>query len=1145
MQGNEIKQKYDQIYHQIILAHRSYFFRKIGANSIRFFLISLAVIAIFVVINLLFDISTPLRLAFASGFILWFAGFTVIKIIPLLREIFSPSGSEIFNTASRLGQADASVRDALINYVQIYQNRASGNSPIIKNLALEQLYHRFANLSFRQKFDSNRFGRQARALAAVMVLFLIIYLIFPAPMGTVFKKILLPWENFREPLPIRLINESGNLTVLKNNSVTLRGSYEGVKPGRLFLVVEDTTGKEKPEKENLRDKIALSFPATGDFQYQFRSVRNPFKYYFMAEIDQPRFRKRPAVSEKGTIFIKERPLVRNLQIKITPPQYTGLPAQLLLQNDGEITALKGSRIDLLAEADKQLSAAGIQFSDSTRIPLTVAGHTARGQFTIKKNVSYTIHIFDTDSADNGQPVEYSIYPLADEYPFAEIRQPGGDVDLGDELRLPLFVEMRDDFGFHSLTLQGRLIRQGSTGDTSEFSMKLPYKVIEKGKAFSEQNWDLTSFYMIPDDYIQYYVEIMDNDRISGPKSYKTQVFTIRLPSLLDMMNQTARKQDDQLDKVKDMAGNTKELKKKLEDINRELKKETDINWERKQEIKEQLEKQKKSMEKLSEIQKDLEDVVQKLDQSKMLSPETLEKYAELQKMFQELASPELKDAMEKLQQALEKADPQQIQKAVERLQFSVEQFEKDIARTYELFQRVKLEQKMDELVNLAEKISQEQEEINKKLGAENKKPEELNQLGNKEENIREETDYLDKKISETNEEYQKLMQELSEKLNEAKSFMQDKNLQNSMQQMQQQLMNSQQQQASQSGEQIKANMEMLQAMLQSARQNMTDRQKQEIADAMQKAMQDMLQTSFKQEDLADRSQDLNPASSQINNIARQQASLQQSMHQLTGQLVDISNKTFFMSPQMSKFLQSIVSNMNKSIENLENRNPSQAANSQKQSMAGLNQALMSLQNSMKQMGQSSSASGFQEFMQQLQQMAGQQGQLNEQSLGLFKKGQQGRLQLSQDDMGRLAAQQEAIRQSMEQLSNQTQNRRDILGRLGELGGEMEKVIKDLKQQKLDREVIQRQEKILSRLLDAQKSIREKEYSKKREAEHEKQMLTKSPPELRRDLLQKEDKLRKELLEALQEGYSPEYRRLIKLYFETLSRQTESEPQSGE
>ena len=94
---------------------------------------------------------------------------------------------------------------------------------------------------------------------------------------------------------------------------------------------------------------------------------------------------------------------------------------------------------------------------------------------------------------------------------------------------------------------------------------------------------------------------------------------------------------------------------------------------------------------------------------------------------------------------------------------------------------------------------------------------------------------------------------------------------------------------------------------------------------------------------------------------------------------------------------------------------------------------------------------------------------------------------------------------------------------------------------MDRRVIERQERILSRLLDAQKSIREKEYSRKREAEREMVRIVKSPPELRWELLQQEDRLRRELMKALEEGYSQEYREYIKSYFDILSRRKIQNP----
>ena len=108
------------------------------------------------------------------------------------------------------------------------------------------------------------------------------------------------------------------------------------------------------------------------------------------------------------------------------------------------------------------------------------------------------------------------------------------------------------------------------------------------------------------------------------------------------------------------------------------------------------------------------------------------------------------------------------------------------------------------------------------------------------------------------------------------------------------------------------------------------------------------------------------------------------------------------------------------------------------------------------------------------------------------------------------------------------SRRDVLGRLDEMGEEMDKVVDDLRNQKLDRKVLERQQRILSRLLDAQKSVREREYSRKRMAEREDSGTAASPPPLKEEMLERENELRKELLNSMKEGYSPEYKEFIKV-----------------
>ncbi len=1126
---------YKSIYQSMVQAHRRKYFIRILKSVLIFTNLSIAFLLTWTGLNVLFDVSVTVRITALSLLFLWIVGFTILRILPLLREILVPSEHQLFHTAGTVGNSHPAVRDAILNYLQLYNDKGSRGSPIIKRLALGQLSQRISHIPIKDGLEKKTVIPYFRWFTVALSICLIIIILVPSRVNLAVKKLVYPWKNYRQPFPITLLNESGNVQVLKNDPVKLVCSARGVKPDKLYLVVEEFSDKVNNPQSN---RIELPVSLSGRYEYELPHVSTSFYYFFAAELNHARYRNRRALSEKSLVEVQERPVIRSLQVTVKPPAYTGLAVTMLPPNDGEITAYHGSEVNVSIQADKQLSSARLIFADSSVSDLSIAGHTAKATFRVTKNSSYSVVIFDTDSISNSEPIVYGIYMLIDDHPYAEIKQPGADVDLQDELVLPMIIDIRDDFGFSGLWVKGAVFRQGVTGDSTSFEMKVPFEIFEKGKAISDFSWDLTSFYMVPDDYLQYYAEVFDNDRINGPKSFKTAVFTARLPSLLEILTRSEEQQQQQLDKIRDISRDSKEVREKLEEINRELRKESKVDWERQQDIKKQLSNQKDINEKLEEIQHELDQMIKDMDNRDVLSPEALQKYLELQEMFQELAPPELKNAMEQLEQALEKADKNQIQKALENFRFSAEQFEKNIDRFHELFKKVQLEQKMDELIKLAEKLNQEQTRINEKLEDRKIKQEDFQRLEKKEENIGKNNDYLSEKIDETARKYQDIMKEFSEMLEKTKSFIDEQALEDMIRNMQQQLAENQQLNALSSGQKLKSSFEMMQSMLQMARNNMVQQQKEQVADAMQKTMQDMLQTSFNQENLAQRSRRVSPASPQINDIARQQARLMSNTNRIIEQLMEIADQTFFMSPELNQHMAETMSNMNNAIQQLENRNVQQAATAQSQAMAGFNKALLSLQSSMDKMEQSNSSSGFQEFMEQMQQLSGQQGQLNQESMSLFQQNREGRGQLSEEALARLAAQQQMIRNSMQQLSDNMGSRRDVLGRLGDLGGEMEDVIKELKTKNLDRKVIERQEKILSRMLDAQKSIREKEYSKKREAEREEIQLVKSPPQIKKELLQKEDRLRRELRDAMEEGYSQEYKEFIKNYFEFLSRHPE-------
>jgi hypothetical protein len=81
--------------------------------------------------------------------------------------------------------------------------------------------------------------------------------------------------------------------------------------------------------------------------------------------------------------------------------------------------------------------------------------------------------------------------------------------------------------------------------------------------------------------------------------------------------------------------------------------------------------------------------------------------------------------------------------------------------------------------------------------------------------------------------------------------------------------------------------------------------------------------------------------------------------------------------------------------------------------------------------------------------------------------------------------------------------------------------------------VERQREILSRMLDATRSIRQRGFSEERQSEVGKDYRYAGPWALPEDLGQGTDPLREAMLRALKEGYPGEYRALIRGYFEGL------------
>ena len=198
----------------------------------------------------------------------------------------------------------------------------------------------------------------------------------------------------------------------------------------------------------------------------------------------------------------------------------------------------------------------------------------------------------------------------------------------------------------------------------------------------------------------------------------------------------------------------------------------------------------------------------------------------------------------------------------------------------------------------------------------------------------------------------------------------------------------------------------------------------------------------------------------------------------------------------------------------------------------MNDIALMLINSMNNMQNTQSAAGLESYLEQLEQIGQGQSEIN---MGTMQLGQMGMMS-QQEMMKRLQAKQESLEEQLEQLMEEMPGNQGQ-GGLSKASEDMDDVIRKFQQGRINNETKDKQQKILSRLLDSQKSIKEKDYSDKRKGDIAGEIEYSGPEELPSDLGEKNSIFINAMEKALDQNYSQEYQEIIKVYFKELQEQS--------
>ncbi len=287
--------------------------------------------------------------------------------------------------------------------------------------------------------------------------------------------------------------------------------------------------------KNLRTTALLTLLIVATFLYQPNFFKDTFSKFIFPE----------KFSKKGSAEIVEElkkagldlPEVGDFKIAYKYPLYTHRVDGEVIGSSGGITCLKGTQVTVTAKSDRPLDGVAVVLNDNQKITAKVRNGTEIEFSFIALEVG-TYHI-EFSGIDYPEDFEHKLFKIEieeDEYPVIKLLEPKEDFTVEENDELKVVYESSDDFGISKINLviegedsskvlsvysnQGKLMGVSAEAvyvtDKHSPDPKLSQDIAEivLSGTFS---YDLSLVTLTPGELLKVYLEVYDNDMISGPK----------------------------------------------------------------------------------------------------------------------------------------------------------------------------------------------------------------------------------------------------------------------------------------------------------------------------------------------------------------------------------------------------------------------------------------------------------------------------------------------------------------------------------------------------------------------------------------------------------------------------------------------------
>lgn len=992
-----------------------------------------------------------------------------------------------------IGNHFPEIKDKLLNLLQLQQQSKNVDDSLLTS-AIQQKTAQLSPLPFHQAVDIKANKKYVKYAAIPLLVVLVLLVVSPTLLTSPSHRITHYNTYFERPAPFSFVVLSSPLEVFQYDDFELRVLIDGESvPSEAFINIEGNVFRM-----HQIDKT--------HFSYVFRTVQRSCSFVFQAaNVSSPEY----------SLRVIPKPSIVDFQTHLLYPSYTQKEEETL-PNEGDIAVPQGTwvkwyfntrNVDSLFFFSDDFAKVVIP-DDNGRVALTFRAMNTfnYGFYAVNRYSSYS----DT--------LRYSVSAIADVPPLISVIETKDSI-LNDHL---FFTgRIKDDYGFTKLVFKTVKTNVNDTSVKEESSIEIGLTKESVQDFYFSTN--LSDIELSPGDKLVYYFEVWDNDAVHGPKSATSQQFEISIPTENELDNILERNSSEAQERAQ---MSMSELKKMQEDINelmRKLVNKKELDWQDKKDFQQLAKKQEEVRKMLQQMQSQLRENKQLEQKFKDQSEKLLQKQQELDKLMNEVLDDEMKKIMQEMDKLMKDMDKKKVQEQLDKLKLDNENFEKQLDQNIELMKRLEIEKRVEDAIHKAEELAEKQRELSRESETAKNKDEKETAMKHQQ-NASQQFEQLKQDIKQIQSDYKKIDDKINFKVDPDQLNKIDANQQGA----EDNLKKGKNKEASKQQKDAANQLDELSEQLAESQQDLEQQDLAEDAEQIRHLLKNLVRLSYNQESLINQVRTTYIQDPKYQDIIGSQNKIKDDFRAVEDSLRAIAKRQISVAQMISKNLTDVNNNISRSLSGLLEMNQSfygtykntQSSQSMQYAMTSFNnlalvmaESLDRMQEQMRQNQQKKNSGSCKntsnkkqgncskpgknkpspKSMKQMQQELNKQmealkKQLDKQGKnqpnGRKKIGDKSSLQMS-EEFARMAAQQEMIRRMMQEYGQELKQgdsgNSKLLKEIDQILKQMEQTETELVNKVITQQTINRQQQILTRMLEHEKADMQREREERRES----------------------------------------------------------------